>query len=80
MLGYCIYKNRSFTNETPTMANSTTTSKMTTTTADSLETGATFNTVLKGLGLNGPTSQVLMDQGILRLKDLADFGSDELDG
>ena len=53
---------------------------MTTTMAASLETYATFKTGLKFFGLNGPTRQVLMDQGILRLKDLADFGSDELDG
>ena len=52
---------------------------MTTTTAASLETDATFKTGLKGLGLNGPTIQVLMDQGILRLKDLAAFGADDMD-
>ena len=62
------------------MATSTTTTQMTNTTAASLETDATFKTGLKGLGLNGPTSQVLMDQGILGLKDLAAFGADELDG
>ena len=62
------------------MANSATTNQMTTTTAESLETDATFKTGLKGLGLNVPTSQVLMDQSILRLNDLADFGADELDG
>ena len=53
---------------------------MTTTTAASLETDATFKTGLKGLGFNGPTSLVLMDQGILRLKYLEAFGADELDG
>ena len=70
----------SFTNETRSMATSTTTTQMNTTTAASRETDTTFKTGLKGLGLNWPTSQVLMDQGILRLKDLAAFGSDELDG
>ena len=73
MLGYYIYRNSSFTNKTPTTVTSTTTTQMTTSTAVSLETDATFNTGLKGLVLNGPTSQVLMDQGILRLKDLAAF-------
>ena len=71
--------NRSFTNKTPTIATSTTTLHMATTTDARLETDATFKTGFKGLGLNGPTSQVLMDQGILRLKDLAAFGADELD-
>ena len=71
---------RSFTNKTRTMATSTTTTQMTTTTAASLDTDATFKTGFKGLGLNGPTSQVLTDQGILRLKDLEAFGADELDG
>ena len=59
---------------------STTITQITTTTSASLETDAIFKTGLKGLGFNGPTSQFLMDQGILRLKDLAAFGSDELDG
>ena len=62
------------------MATSAITTYITTTTAASLEKDATFNTGLKALVLNGPTSQVLMDQGILRLKDLAAFGADELDG
>ena len=62
------------------MATSTTTTQMTTTTATSLETDATFKTGFKGLGLNGPTIQVQMDQGILRLNDLAALGEDELDG
>ena len=62
------------------MDTSTTTTQMNTTTSAILDTDATFKTGLKGLGLNGPTSQVLMDQGILRLKDLADFGADDLDG
>ena len=52
---------------------------MTTTTAASLDTDATFKIGLKGLGLNGPTRHVLMDQGILRLKELEDFGADDLD-
>ena len=61
------------------MANSTTTTQMATTTATSLDADATFKIGLKGLGLNGPTRQVLMDQGMLRLKELADFGADDLD-
>ena len=62
------------------MATSTNTTQMTITTAEILETDTTFKTGLKGLGLNRPASQVLMDQGVLRLKDLAAFGADELDG
>ena len=62
------------------MDTSTTTAQMTTTTATSVETDVTFKTRLKGLGLNGPTSLVLMNQGILRLEYLAALGEDELDG
>ena len=80
LLGYYISRNRSFNNKTRTIATYATITQMTTTTAASLETDATLKTGLKGLGLNGPNSQVLMDQGILRLKGLADFGADELDG